>query len=170
MPNPAPHILIMDDCPAILDLLREFLEEEGYRVTTSTTLPNVADLVALAPDCILLEWRFAHDPDAAWRYVLRLRLEPELTWAPLVLCTTADRPCTDHQIAQLLQDLQVTVVRKPCALRPLLNVMQQAMRPPSLRGLDVVEMRDPANPGIDPRGRGLQLPQLVQVVSLGQGG
>jgi CheY-like chemotaxis protein len=131
MPMPAPHVLIMDDSPAICELLQEVLHEEGYRVTTATTLLDVAQIAALAPDCILLEWRFGQCPDAGRRHVQRLRLEPALAWTPIVLCTTADRHLTDPQIAQMLKHLHVAVVRKPCALEELLDILQRARRAPS---------------------------------------
>jgi CheY-like chemotaxis protein len=132
MPNPAPHVLIMDDSPAVVDLLQEFLEEEGYRVTASHELLEVTHIAGLAPDLVLLEWRFGDDPDAGWHHVLRLRLEPATSWTPLVLCTTDDRPRRDCQIAQVLERLHVAVVRKPFPLQHLLDVMQRAMRLPSL--------------------------------------
>ncbi len=31
----SPHVLVMNDTQEIIDLLRELLEEEGYRVSTS---------------------------------------------------------------------------------------------------------------------------------------
>lgn len=148
MPTHAPHILIMDDTPAILELLRDVLEDEGYRVTTTTTLLDVAHISALAPDCVLLEWRFGEQADAGWRHILRLRLDPALTWLPLVVCTTADCPSRDPHIAATLARLQVAVIPKPFALDDLLGVMRHAMRAPHVRALESAGHDVPIESGV----------------------
>ena len=170
MLKPAPHVLIMDETPAILDLLREFLEEEGYRVTTSPAMLGVDQIAALAPDIIMLEWRFRNRPDAGWRLVLRMRLEPALVNTPVVFCTTSNRPHADRQVAQALQHLQVAVLRKPCELDQLLRTVQCAMRAPYLRVLaDAGRLRQ-GDHNTGHVGGSLQRPQPVQLYSLSQGG
>ena len=37
-----PHILVINDTQEILDLMQELLEDEGYRVTTSLALLDIA--------------------------------------------------------------------------------------------------------------------------------
>ena len=170
MLNPAPHILIMDDAQEILDLLREFLEEEGYRVTTSLAILDVSQIVTLAPDIILVEWRFRNCPDAGWRLVHRVRLEPALAGTAVVLCTTEQRPITDIQVAQALQYLRVAVVRKPCVLDQLIRAVQRALRAPHLRVVVDAGRLSQGNPDAAPAAGSPRWPQPVQLFSLSQGG
>ena len=175
MLTPAPHVLTMDDAPAILNLFREFLEDEGYRVTTSPVLLDVAEIAALAPDLILLEWHFGSRPDAAWLLMLRLRLEPALSRTPVVLCTTAIRPLTDRHLVQALEHLQVAVVRKPCELDQLLRTVQDALGAPHLRAPHLRVLASPDRPcEVEPAtshpAANQPRPQPVQIVYLSQGG
>ncbi len=57
-----PHVLVMNDTQEILDLLRELLEEEGYRVSTSLYVLDLTKIKTLAPDVIVLDVMFeGHD-------------------------------------------------------------------------------------------------------------
>ena len=49
------NILIVEDEPDILDMLREYLEGEGYGVLTAATGAQAIDAARHAPDLILLD-------------------------------------------------------------------------------------------------------------------
>src|SRR5215204_4027223 len=53
-----PHILVVNDTQEILDLLRELLEEEGYRVSTFVETLNLTQLKAAKPDVIIQDLLF----------------------------------------------------------------------------------------------------------------
>lgn len=48
-------ILVIDDEPAICDVLQTFLEDEGYNVRTTTSAKNLVHTLAPPPDVILLD-------------------------------------------------------------------------------------------------------------------
>jgi DNA-binding response OmpR family regulator len=49
-------VLVVDDDPAILELMRDFLENDGYHVQTAPSGPDALRALASAPvDCLLLD-------------------------------------------------------------------------------------------------------------------
>ena len=96
-----PHVLVIDDFQEILDLLRELLEEEGYRVTTSRALPAMDSVKTLAPDIILQDLRIAGTQEGR-TFLTLSRLDPELARIPLILSTTATRTVNDRVMAEYL--------------------------------------------------------------------
>ena len=115
--SPARHILVIDDEVALLELLQEFLEEEGYRVTVVSVPPATEEIKRLGPDLILLDHRLGGGEDG-WQVVLRLERDPETDAIPVVICTAAI-----HEAEQLGGELQargIGVVLKPFDLDDLL--------------------------------------------------
>ena len=122
-----PHVLAMDDVPAILDLLREILEEDGYRVTTSLERLDPSQLRAVSPDAILQEWHFTGTPTCYVRYVASVRDDPDLAHVPIILCTTWTRVVQDAALAEQLRQLHVRIVRKPFDIDDLLAIIAGAL-------------------------------------------
>lgn len=79
-------ILVVDDTPAILDLVRECLEEAGYRVITCL---QSTDALALArewcPDAVMLD--IVMPVMSGWEVLEELRQVPELAQTPVIVCT-----------------------------------------------------------------------------------
>lgn len=126
----ASHILVVNDRQEILDLLQELLEEEGYRVTTSLALVDMARLKALQPDLIVQDLLFAGVQEAGWEFLTLVRLDPELARIPLILCTAALEVVKDEDMARRLADQRVTVILKPFNIQELLDVAQRVLQPP----------------------------------------
>lgn len=105
------HILAIDDDDAIRSLVRDVLEDEGYRVSTlSATDKDLGPIIATAPDLIVLDYRWAEE-DGGWLLLQLLRRDPRTAHLPVVLCTGAVT-----QVAALggrLAGLRVAVVFKP---------------------------------------------------------
>ena len=79
------HILVVDDEPHILDLYKDELEADGYRVTISDGSCNIAALVAeIKPDVVVLDIRLG--PNRSGLDILQeiKRLYPE---TPVILAT-----------------------------------------------------------------------------------
>ena len=56
MTQDAPHILVVDDDTRLRDLLRRYLVEQGYRVTTSKDVPSArVQMAAFAFDLVVLD-------------------------------------------------------------------------------------------------------------------
>ena len=122
-----PHILVVNDSQEIIDLLRELLEEEGYRVSTSLAVLNLDKLKALTPDLIVQDLSFEGTQEVGWRFLTMSRLDRELSRVPLVLCTAAVTTVKDPDMAAQLDRLGVRVVLKPFDINQLLAAIEEAL-------------------------------------------
>ncbi len=81
-----PTILVVDDTPAILDLVRECLEEEGYRVLTCLQSRDAAGLARdHRPDAIMLD--VVMPEVSGWEVLAELRADRHLSQTPVIVCT-----------------------------------------------------------------------------------
>jgi len=127
MPHHQRHILAFNDSTEVLSVLKELLEEEGYRVTTHARLiSDLAEIRELAPDLMILDYMWA-DEDAGWAALQLLRLDPEIGKVPLILCTGAKREVTE--IASHLTAMGVQVVLKRFDIDTLLEAVAAALPP-----------------------------------------
>ncbi len=84
---PPPHILSINHSPDLLKLMRELLEDEGFRVSTQSHLDKDLDEVAeLAPDLIIIDYMWRHD-DLNWSLLQMLRMDRRTKHIPVILCT-----------------------------------------------------------------------------------
>ena len=126
MGKSTPHILIIDDDPSILEMMRLILEEEGrYRVTTrEMVFEEVTEVEQLEPDLILLDF-LLHGRQLGWTLLQKLKLHPPTKDIPVVLCTAA---LPDVQAQEpLLAQKGTPVLYKPFAIDELLHIVQQAL-------------------------------------------
>lgn len=112
------HIVVMDEAEEIRGLLRELLEAEGYRVSTTGSLLSPVELKALAPDLLLLDVTF-HGQGVGWSLVAALRNDDGLRDVPVVLCTGASQAVRER--AATLAEAKVGVVLKPFDVDSLLD-------------------------------------------------
>jgi CheY-like chemotaxis protein len=117
----------MDDTPVILELLKELLEDEEYRVTTCQDLLNLPQIRAVQPDTILMDLRFAGGRETGGQFLTAARSDPELAHIPIILCTAATREVQDEVMAEQLRRLRVRVVLKPFDIDELLAVLAEAL-------------------------------------------
>src|SRR5215213_7115320 len=120
-----PHILIINDTQEILDLMQELLEDEGYRVTTSLALLDIAKVQALAPDIIIQDLLFEGIQELGWKFLTLVRLDPTLARIPLILCTAAVRTVNDPEMAEQLDRQGIRVVLKPFTIESLLTTLSE---------------------------------------------
>jgi two-component system response regulator MtrA len=120
------HVLVMDDTPAILELLQELLEEEGYRVTTCRERLDLPQIHAVHPDVIMQDLLFAGVRETGTQFLTAARLDPALAHIPIILCTAATRVVQDEGMAEQLRQLRVRVVLKPFDIDALLSVLVEA--------------------------------------------
>jgi CheY-like chemotaxis protein len=122
-----PLVLVIDADREILALMRELLEEEGYRVTTRTSSPSDQDtIVRLQPSLIVLD--HVAPGEASWSLIQRLKRHRETCGIPVVLCTGAHRQIKAH--ASLLAALDVAVVPKPFDIEQFTTVVRGALGSP----------------------------------------
>ena len=127
-----PHVLIINDTQEILDLMAELLEEEGYRVTTSLALLDLAKVKALAPDVIVQDLLFEGTQELGWKFLTLVRLDPALARVPLILCTAAVRTVNDPEMAEQLNRQGIRVVLKPFTIDDLLTTLSEVRTAQSL--------------------------------------
>ena len=68
------HIFVIDGSPEFLDLLREFLQDEQFNVTTTNYVPKTFDQIAvLQPDLLIVD--LVVRAQAGWDLLERLQVE-----------------------------------------------------------------------------------------------
>lgn len=125
--NEAPHILVMDECRDVLDVLHEILSEEGFSLTLSTQLLSLEQIRACSPALILMERRFAGHLAPAWDVVRRTRQDFQLANVPIVLGTTHRSTPTSALMEQELRGCGVHILLKPYAINVLLGTIHACL-------------------------------------------
>jgi CheY-like chemotaxis protein len=134
------HVLVVNDTVEILDLFRELLEEEGYRVSLySFAFRDLAEIKADRPDLIILDFIIGGE-DHGWQLLQKLKMDRETATIPVIVCTAAVRLVRD--LEGHLKEKGVSVVLKPFdiddLLREVTNCWQQreedAGRPETVTG------------------------------------
>ena len=120
-----PHILAINNDPAILSLFCDLLEEAGYQVSTQTYVDrDLAQIKVLKPALIVLDYMWANE-DASWSLLQMLRMDPATAAIPIVLCTGAV-----HEVKALEEHLitmGVTVVLKPFNIDQLVDAIRERL-------------------------------------------
>lgn len=122
------HVLLIDDSQELLAVFQRLLKTAGYRVTTSRTLLSQEQILALAPDVLVLELVTPDGVDLEWDYLTRLRRDRETSGLPVVLCTTASWNVCQPATVEQLDRLGVRVVLKPCRAAELVHAVAGVLR------------------------------------------
>ena len=118
----------MDDAQAILDLLRDLLEDEGYQVSVSIETLDLTRIKAHKPDLIIQDLLFASGTqETGWHFLTMARLDPELARIPLILCTAAAEFVGDPAMAENLDHQGVRVLLKPFNVDDLLTTIREVL-------------------------------------------
>ena len=126
------NVLVINDTQEIIDLMAELLEEEGYQVTTSLALLDIAKVKAIAPHVIVQDLLFEGMQETGWKFLQLVRLDPQLAHIPVVLCTAAVRTVNQPEMAAQLDRLGVRVVLKPFVIDDLLTALSETLTAQSL--------------------------------------
>jgi CheY-like chemotaxis protein len=125
------HIFVINDTVAILDLFRELLEEEGYRVTTDGFSVELLEMLgrvkADRPDLLVLDF-IIQDEGRGWQFLQLLKMDRATADIPVIVCTAAVKLVEELQMH--LDTMGVSVVLKPFDIEHLLakfdNVWERA--------------------------------------------
>ena len=118
------HVLVVDDSEEILRLLREALEDEGYRVTTSGDPVGAAEVARIAPDAVVLDILFGSE-QRGLDLLRHLREAPATAEIPVVLCSAAVEPI--RRIDKDLLGEATGLVLKPFGVEGLLAVVARVL-------------------------------------------
>ncbi len=120
--TPLARILIVDDDREIVDLLREFLERNGYAVDSAANgREGLSRIVAARPDLVLLDIR---RPDMDGMRALQLAQAIDPTLAVIMVTGNADIELA----RETLRAGAVDYVAKPLDLEYLARAVAVAMR------------------------------------------
>lgn len=118
------RVLILDEDPVWCDLYRTTLDGQGYTTITASTLPDIATVIDLQPDLILLD-HFHGSTPPGWVFLIQLKTFAETEHIPVVVCT-ADREAVNAQIYDLVI-FNVNVVYKPFDLNDFRSVVRYSL-------------------------------------------
>jgi CheY-like chemotaxis protein len=109
------RVLVVEDNPANLELIGDWLESEQFQVTTATTIDEACEaLQAKAPDIVLLDVQLG--PEDGLEVVSRIRSSSQWRNIP-VIAVTAHAMVTDHE--RVLRAGCDACVSKPIDFRQL---------------------------------------------------
>jgi CheY-like chemotaxis protein len=120
--TPGRHILVIDDEPAVLDVVRRFLEIAGHHVTCASSASEAMDLLAENPplDLVILDLMMPREDGTSTFFRLRQRW-PRL---PILVCTGL---LDADPAPQLLQAGPVGLLRKPFRMNELWYAVNEAL-------------------------------------------
>lgn len=120
-PDRARHILVINDTQEILDLFREILEEEGYRVSLySYALQDISEVREIRPDLVILDFIIGGEA-LGWQMLQKMKMTRDTMDIPVICCTAAlslVRELDGH-----LRTKNVGVVLKPFDIDDLLEAV-----------------------------------------------
>lgn len=125
------HIFVMNDTPAILDLFKELLEEEGYQVTldrfeATAIAQKVTDIKQAKPDLVILDYIIGAE-GLGWQLLQLMKMERATRDIPVIVCTGAVRQVEELQTH--LDAMGVAVVLKPFDIDHLLAKIAETWNP-----------------------------------------
>jgi two-component system alkaline phosphatase synthesis response regulator PhoP len=118
----APRILVVDDTPALLDVVRKCLEEEGYRVRTCLESRYAVELARSdKPDVIMLD--VVMPEVSGWEVLALLREDPAFARTPVIVCTAYVSEALGRLAELKGPDQHLGLLPKPFELEELLEVV-----------------------------------------------
>jgi CheY-like chemotaxis protein len=129
--------LVINDVPVLLEIMRELLEEEGYRVSLDTFSDmdlgkRFAELKRLKPDVLVLDLIVGGEV-LGWQLLQMVKLDRATARIPVVICTAAARQA--EELGPHLRTLGVAVILKPFDIDALVGAVAQALAGGSETGL-----------------------------------
>ncbi len=116
-------ILVVDDTPALLDVVRKCLEGEGYRVITCLESRHACRLAhEERPDVIMLD--VVMPEVSGWDVLASLRADPTLSRIPVIVCTAYVAEALGRMVElRSGPDQQLGLLPKPFDIEELIEVV-----------------------------------------------
>jgi DNA-binding response OmpR family regulator len=132
-------IMVINDTQEILELFREILEEEGYRVFLySYAIQDMSEVERVKPDLIILDHVFGQEK-IGWQMLQKLKMRRSTETIPVIVCTAAVQAVKEME--GYLLSKSVAVVLKPFNIDDLLQAVSLALKDAS---------KTPAGAGMQP--------------------
>ncbi len=124
-------ILVINDSPEFLALMRDFLTDEGYRAELHATGEGVLERVhAVSPALIILDLVIGEID--GWVVLTQLRADERARDIPVILCTAASERARRHD--EELSGAGVQVLEKPFDLDHMLAMIVELTATPAADG------------------------------------
>jgi CheY-like chemotaxis protein len=118
----APRILVVDDTPALLDIVRECLEAEGYEVRTCLESRRAVEMArAEPPDLLMLD--VVMPEMSGWDVLAQLRADSAFAQLPVIVCTAYVAEAMGRLAELKGPDQHLGLLPKPFDLDELLEVV-----------------------------------------------
>jgi adenylate cyclase len=115
-------ILVVDDTPALLDVVRTALQAEGYRVVTCLESREAVRLaLEERPDVIMLD--VVMPEVSGWDVLARLRSDPGFARTPVIVCTAYVAEALGRLAELRGPDQHLGLLPKPFEMEELLEVV-----------------------------------------------
>jgi CheY-like chemotaxis protein len=117
-----PRILVVDDTPAVLDVVRKVLESEGYYVATCLESRDAVRLAqAERPDVIMLD--VVMPEVSGWEVLAQLRGYEEFKLTPVIVCTAYVEEALGRLAELKGPDQHLGLLPKPFDIEELIEVV-----------------------------------------------
>ena len=124
--QPASHVLVLDGEPSIRALIREVLEEAGYRVSVAAERgASLAVVKRVDPDLVVLDLVLGKE-DLGWQVLQQVSLDPETADIPVVVCTGAMHML--RRVEDRLAPRGIRVLTKPFDVDELASAVGSGLR------------------------------------------
>lgn len=134
----AATILVLEDDPALQELLCEVLVDEGHQVVAADTLPGLLGRLPTTPDLLISDMLLDLQP-VGLQAIEAVRSSTSRT-VPAILCTAASTHVARFQ--DQIDDLGAVVLAKPFSIDSLIGAVNTALTTTAIRVCDV------ARPGL----------------------
>lgn len=147
------RIAVINDQPEFLELMREFLEMEGYEILAITKHQGAFDQIKQSkPDMVICDLVFGEEV-AGWALIDMLYFDPDTRSIPLILCSAAVHKIREAQAS--LSAKGIKWLEKPFAfeeLAAMIHTFEESTEGRVRREgvpLDTDDQGAPAEPGPD---------------------
>jgi len=118
----SPRILVVDDTPALLDVIRACLEQEGYSVRTCLESRFAARMAREEPpDVIMLD--VVMPEVSGWEVLAELRADAAFGNTPVIVCTAFVAEAMGRLAELKGPDQHLGLLPKPFDLEELIEVV-----------------------------------------------
>lgn len=117
-----PRILVVDDTPSLIDVIRKCLEEEGYHVRTCLESRHAVRIAQEDhPDVIMLD--VVMPQVSGWEVLASLRADPAFARTPVIVCTAYVSEAMGRLAELKGPDQHLGLLPKPFDLEELIEVV-----------------------------------------------
>ena len=119
------HIMVVNDAPEFLELMTDFLEDEGYTVTTFPKHQGAFEKIKQGKPDVLICDLVLDNEVSGFMLLDMLYLDPETRAIPTILCTAAIEKV--REISPTLTAKGIRWLEKPFAIETLLAMIEDTI-------------------------------------------